>query len=53
MQAEISPLGGEQLQQLIRNVINAPADVRAKAKKAMDSALRMARVEPSKAPDRV
>jgi len=36
MKAEISPIGGEDLQQLITDVINAPADIRAKAKKAME-----------------
>ena len=36
MKAEISPVGGEELQQLIVDIIHAPADIRAKAKKAME-----------------
>ena len=36
MKAEISPVGGAELQQLIVDIIQAPADIRAKAKKAME-----------------
>lgn len=36
MKAEISPLGGAELQQLITDVINAPANIRAKAKQATE-----------------
>jgi tripartite-type tricarboxylate transporter receptor subunit TctC len=36
MKAEISPINGETLQQLISDVVHAPADIRAKAKKAME-----------------
>ena len=36
MRAEISPVNGEELQQLISDIVKAPADIRAKAKKAME-----------------
>jgi tripartite-type tricarboxylate transporter receptor subunit TctC len=36
MRAEISPVNGEELQQLISDIVNAPADIRAKAKRAME-----------------
>jgi hypothetical protein len=36
MKTEISPINGETLQQLISDVVHAPADIRAKAKKAME-----------------
>jgi tripartite-type tricarboxylate transporter receptor subunit TctC len=36
MKAEISPVSGAELQQLIADVVSAPADIRAKAKKAME-----------------
>jgi tripartite-type tricarboxylate transporter receptor subunit TctC len=36
MKAEISPINGAALQQLISDVVSAPADIRAKAKKAME-----------------
>jgi tripartite-type tricarboxylate transporter receptor subunit TctC len=36
MRAEISPVNGDELQQLISDIVTAPADIRAKAKKAME-----------------
>jgi tripartite-type tricarboxylate transporter receptor subunit TctC len=36
MKAEISPVGGAELQQLIADVVGAPPEIRAKAKKAME-----------------
>ena len=36
MKAEISPINGQELQQLISDVVSAPADVLAAAKKAME-----------------
>jgi hypothetical protein len=36
MKAEISPVGGAELQQLIADVVGASAEIRAKAKKAME-----------------
>jgi tripartite-type tricarboxylate transporter receptor subunit TctC len=36
MKAEISPINGVTLQQLISDVVSAPAEIRAKAKKAME-----------------
>ena len=36
MKAEISPVGGQELQQLIADIVNASADIHAKAKKAME-----------------
>jgi tripartite-type tricarboxylate transporter receptor subunit TctC len=36
MRAEISPVNGAELQQLISDVVKAPADIRAKAKVAME-----------------
>jgi hypothetical protein len=36
MKAEISPVGGAELQQLIADVVGAPPEIRVKAKKAME-----------------
>jgi tripartite-type tricarboxylate transporter receptor subunit TctC len=36
MNAEVGPVGGEELQQLVIDIARAPANIRAKAKKAME-----------------